>query len=159
MSTTWKELIKKAHSPAVQAEVNEWADLPSLHDMFDAGGSIARWTDQDVAEHNDALPVALRYCYDIQRRGLVGYQSDFMRDMVQRASAFHSLTNGQVRGVLNVLGGGLKRNRARFWKSRGRRRDRERGFENCLVCGGPLTTDEAVSRGVGETCYRRVMGA
>lgn len=158
--SVWKDLLKQTKSKEAQAEVNPWDELQSLVYVFETnGGGIMRWTDELVNRCWDfAHPIALRYCYDVRRFRLVDEQSDFMRDMITRAETTHSLTPGQVRGVLNVLGGGIKYNRGRFWKSRGRRRDGDRGLENCLVCGGPLTTDEAVSRGLGETCYRRVMG-
>lgn len=157
---TWKDLLRKASGQEAQAEVNIWEELPSLIDVFkNYDGGIIRWDDNSVQRSwKIAHPVALRYCYDVKRFNLLGAQSDFMKSMVERADITHNLTVGQVRGVLNVLGGGIKYNRGRFWKSRGHRRDRDMGLSNCLVCGGPLTTDEAVNRGLGETCYRRVMG-
>lgn len=157
--TTWAQLRRRALSAEAKAEVQPWQELFSLRDLFARNGEIRRWENAAVeAGYAELHAVALRYCYDIKRLDLVWRQSDFMQSMIERAELTKSLTAGQVRGVLNVIGGGLKYNRGRFWKSRGRRRDRFDGYENCLVCGGPLTTDDAVARAVGDTCYRRVMG-
>lgn len=154
----WSALRRRARRTEVRG-AREWTDLPSLRELFVAGDRIVRWEDSDVhLERGDAEAVVLRYLADVRRMGLTGRQSDFTRSMVERAEVARSLTPGQVRGVLNVLAGGLKWNRGRFWKSRGRRRDRFAGDESCIVCGGPLTTADAVARAVGDTCYRRVLG-
>lgn len=158
MSVDWAGLQRRVAKVETRG-VREWSDLPSLRDIFVHDGRIARWEDSDVeVEQDDAVGIALRYLYDVRRLGLVGRQGDFMRAMVERFELTGDLTFGQARGVLNTLGGGLKWNRGRFWKSRSRRRDRFAGDENCIVCGGPLTTDDAVARTLGDTCYRRVMG-
>lgn len=154
----WKTLMRIARSPEAKADVLTWDALPSLWDLLEVGGQLPKWTDTEVSGNSDCHAVALRYLYDIRRCDLVRVQSDFMRSMVERAETWHSLTPAMVRGVLNVLTGRIRGHRRRFRKSRLTRRDRQGGDENCMVCGGPLTTPVAVARGIGDTCYRRVMG-
>jgi hypothetical protein len=154
----YNELRRRLDTPAGKADVRAWEELPSLTDLFWDGNLVAgvKYTDADIDD--DVMEVAKRYLFDIRRMRLVDIQSEFMREMIRQFELAKYLSVPQARGVINVLGGGLKWSRARFKRSRVTRRDRHEGLENCLVCGGPLDDEESVARAIGYQCYRRVMG-
>ena len=127
-----------------------WSELAPLAVIFEDGW---RFEDEDI---NPFLEdVVFRFLHDIRRMQCKHF-SDFINQMVD--SDFEMLSYGQIRGILNVLGGTIRGQRKRFWKSRDRRRDRDDGLENCIICGGPLNDSESVDRGCGNTCYRRALG-
>ncbi len=112
---------------------------------------------------DDAIGAAARR---LARRILADYRrrhrgwairDGFLPDMARRDNLGWGLTPGQVRGVLNCALGSVRANQRRFWKSRPTRRDRFDGVAGCLVCGGPLVDPEAAARGLGRTCWQRVV--
>lgn len=139
--------------PLSSRDVLGWRELPSLHEVYPHGGQ--RLTDKDC-EGEEYQALALRLLFDT-RKVVWRPRSEFMSSMLETADATRLLTDRQVRGVLNVIGGSIRGNRRRFWKSRPYRRDRNNGCDVCLVCGGPLDTWPATARGLGDVCYRRVL--
>ena len=147
----WQRLSVESFS---RRHVKGWEQLPSLHSVFQDGGWLL--DDDDVKADPRLSDVALRLLWDIKQRG-GSPSSDFLRSMLDAVDDERSLSPGQSRGILNIVGGSIRGNRRRFWKSRDSRRDRDYGDENCLVCGGPLGTYLATARGIGDTCYGRVL--
>lgn len=136
----------------VSPPVLPWSELPSLHELFPDGGE--KLTDEQVKDE-EAHQVARRYLRDVNSHGRA---TGFIREMIDAAaSQGGTLSAGQTRGVLNVLGGNIRAHRRRFWKSRPYRRDADRGYDVCLVCGGPLNDDTSTYRGLGPVCYRSVV--
>lgn len=139
-----------------------WDGLPTLWDMFGVdvnsrSGDIMRFEDVHVL-HNAALcvSVATRYLKDVERFGLRGAQNTFMQAMMDKVADDLPLSPRMVKGILNTIGGGIKWNRGRFWKSRNRRA-RSADYP-CIICGDDLENDSYIARGAGPTCYRRIMG-
>ncbi len=123
----------------------------SLHEVYADGTS--RFENGDITP--ELKTFAGRLLVDARR---LHTTSDFLQEMIDVLEDGRTLTNGQARGVLNVIAGQIQRHRRRFWKSRGRRRDAWNGEEVCIICGGPLNDDVAIELGVGPTCYRRIVG-
>lgn len=84
--------------------------------------------------------------------------SGFLTDMASVLKERGRLSRAQTRGVLNILVAAIELQRRYFWKSRDYRRDRHYGKGNCVVCGSPLDSNQALVRGTGSTCYKRVLG-
>ena len=139
-----------------------WDGLPTLWDMFGVSptsrsSDVMRFEDVHVLRNSGVcISVATRYLKDISRFGLKGRQNDFMKAMVEKVEADLPLSPRMVKGVLNTIGGGIKWNRGRFWKSRNRRA--QDAWNPCIICGDDLENESYINRGAGPTCYKRIMG-
>lgn len=130
-------------------KVKPWDELTSLHRLFSDGWKL---DEDDIDEI--ATGISIRYLADITKYGRPP-GGGFIQDMLGWSP--ESLTIPQQRGILNVLGGQIRANQKRFWKSRDWRRDRNMmAVDNCIVCGSPLRKPESVYRGCNDTCWKRV---
>jgi hypothetical protein len=126
------------------------------------------WADADLGlgnAENAELARALvgRWARDLDLLDVMGKQVPFARSVAQQVLAGKQLTIPQLRGAVNVIGGAIKRQRALAYAKpyadvRYRRGARTSG-PACVICGDELTTEVQRSRGCGDTCYLRLLGA
>jgi len=106
-------------------------------------------------DRSDMTPrlVALAEKYAHTHRRLYDYL-DRQNDFVYEVGANTHLSDGQAKGVLNVLIAQLRGQRKRWHQNNGDRLD----CGSCIVCGLGLSGDGEGTLGAGTKCWSRLIG-